>query len=66
MRRSCETPVGQARAAFERGDELFQYAHDVESQDAVIVAMVGEHHHAQELRSVRDPQRGRRAKGGSS
>jgi len=35
------TPVGQARTAFERGDHLFQYAHDVESQNAVIVAMVG-------------------------
>jgi hypothetical protein len=35
------TPVGQARTAFERGDDLFQYAHDVESQDAVIVSMVG-------------------------
>jgi hypothetical protein len=36
-----QTPVGQARAAFEAGDQLFQYAHDVESQDAVIVAMIG-------------------------
>jgi hypothetical protein len=35
------TPVGRARSAFERGDHLFQYAHDVESQDAVIVSMVG-------------------------
>jgi hypothetical protein len=35
------TPVGQARTAFERGDQLFQFAHDVESQDAVIVSMVG-------------------------
>ena len=35
------TPVGQARTAFERGDHLFQYAHDVENQDAVIVSMVG-------------------------
>jgi hypothetical protein len=35
------TPVGQARTAFDRGDHLFQYAHDVESQDAVIVSMVG-------------------------
>ena len=35
------TPVGQARAAFERGDHLFQYDHDVESQNAVIVSMVG-------------------------
>lgn len=35
------TPVGQARTAFERGDHLFQYAHDVESQNAVIVSMVG-------------------------
>ena len=35
------TPVGRACTAFERGDHLFQYAHDVESQDAVIVSMVG-------------------------
>ena len=35
------TPVGQARTAFERGDHLYQYAHDVESQGAVIVSMVG-------------------------
>jgi hypothetical protein len=35
------TPVGQARQAFESGDLLFQYAHDVESQEAVIVAMIG-------------------------
>jgi hypothetical protein len=35
------TPVGQARTAFERGDQLFQYSHSVESQEAVIVAMVG-------------------------
>jgi hypothetical protein len=26
------TPVGQAQIAFERGDALFQYSHDVESQ----------------------------------
>jgi hypothetical protein len=43
--KECEaflrTPVGQARTAFERGDHLFQYAHDVESQSAVIVSMVG-------------------------
>ena len=35
------TPVGQARTAFEHGDHLFQYSHAVESQEAVIVAMVG-------------------------
>ena len=35
------TPVGQARTAFERGDQLFQFAHDVESQAAVIVSMIG-------------------------
>jgi hypothetical protein len=36
-----KSPVGQAQLAFERGDHLFQYAHDVMSQSAVIVAMVG-------------------------
>jgi hypothetical protein len=35
------TPVGQAQLAFERGDHVFQYAHDVMSQAAVIVAMIG-------------------------
>jgi hypothetical protein len=35
------SPVGQARAAFGRGDHVFQYAHDVMSQQAIIVAMVG-------------------------
>lgn len=35
------TPVGRARTAWERGDQLFQYSHDVESQAPVIVAMVG-------------------------
>jgi Protein of unknown function (DUF2510) len=35
------TPVGQARIAFERGDHVFQYDHDVMSQQAVIVSMVG-------------------------
>lgn len=38
-----QTPVGRARAAFEAGAVLFQYAHDIESQEAVIVAMVGSH-----------------------
>ena len=31
------TPVGQARAAFERGDRVFQCALEVERQDAVIL-----------------------------
>jgi len=35
------TPVGQAEVAFNNGDQVFQYAHDVASQQAVIVAMVG-------------------------
>jgi hypothetical protein len=35
------TPAGQARIAFERGDQVFQYAIDVMSQKAVIVAMIG-------------------------
>jgi hypothetical protein len=35
------TPAGAARMAYERGDQVFQYAHDVMSQKAVIVAMVG-------------------------
>jgi hypothetical protein len=35
------SPAGQARAAFERGDLVFQYSMDVMSQDAIIVAMIG-------------------------
>ena len=35
------TPAGQARISFERGDQVFQYAFDVMSQQAIIVAMVG-------------------------
>jgi hypothetical protein len=36
-----ETPVGQARTAFEEGDEVFQASFDVVSQEAIIVVMVG-------------------------
>ena len=36
-----QTPVGQARSAFARGDDLFQYAHDVDDQDSVILNMIG-------------------------
>jgi hypothetical protein len=36
-----ETPVGQARTAFELGDHVFQASFDVMSQKAVVVAMVG-------------------------
>ncbi len=35
------TPAGLARLAYERSDDVFQYAHDVMSQKAIIVAMVG-------------------------
>jgi len=35
------TPAGQARLAFEQGDHVFQYAIDVMTQQAIIVAMVG-------------------------
>lgn len=35
------SPVGQARAASARGDKVFQYSHDVVSQGAVIVPMIG-------------------------
>jgi hypothetical protein len=41
-RRSFEkTPAGQARAAYDRGDHVFQYSANVMSQQAIIVAMVG-------------------------
>ena len=35
------SPVGRARYAFEAGRFLFQYAHNVTKQQAVVVAMVG-------------------------
>lgn len=35
------TPAGQARVAFDRGDQVFQYSRSVMSQEAIIVAMVG-------------------------
>jgi hypothetical protein len=35
------SPPGQARAGFERGDQVFQYAIDVMSQQAIIIAMIG-------------------------
>lgn len=35
------TPAGQARVAFDRGDQVFQYSQNVMSQQAIIVAMVG-------------------------
>jgi hypothetical protein len=35
------TPVGQARAAYEHGDQVFQYSIDVMNQQAIIVKMVG-------------------------
>jgi hypothetical protein len=39
--RYLDTPVGRAELAFNDGDHVFQYAHDVASQQPVIVAMVG-------------------------
>jgi hypothetical protein len=35
------TPAGQARLAFEDGDQVFQYSSNVMKQQAIIVAMVG-------------------------
>lgn len=35
------TPAGQARVAYENGDQVFQYSFDVMTQQAIIVAMVG-------------------------
>jgi hypothetical protein len=35
------TPGGQARLAFEQGDQVFQYSIDVMKQQAIIVAMIG-------------------------
>jgi hypothetical protein len=35
------SPAGQAQTAFDRGDQVFQYAIDVMSQEAIIVAMTG-------------------------
>ena len=35
------TPVGQAQVAYDRGDLVFQYSHDLISQQAIIVKMSG-------------------------
>jgi hypothetical protein len=35
------SPAGRARAAYERGDRLFQYEQSVMAQKAIIVAMIG-------------------------
>jgi hypothetical protein len=35
------SPVGRAQTAYQRGDQVFQFEHDVMSQQAIIVAMVG-------------------------
>lgn len=35
------TPAGQARVAYERDDDVFQYSFNVAHQDAIIVAMIG-------------------------
>lgn len=35
------SPAGRARAAYQRGDQVFQFSIDVMNQEAVIVAMVG-------------------------
>jgi hypothetical protein len=45
------SPIGRARAAFERGDQVFQYSIDVMSQQAIIVVMVG----SATTKSVSDP-----------
>ena len=36
-----ERPAGKARAAFGAGERELEYAHDVTSQEAIIVSMVG-------------------------
>jgi hypothetical protein len=45
------TPAGKARLAYERADQVFQYDHNVMSQKAVIVAMVG----ASNTKTTADP-----------
>ena len=35
------TPVGQAQSAFERGDHVFQYSHDLLDQQPVIISWMG-------------------------
>jgi hypothetical protein len=41
QRAFLESPQGQARLAFERGDEVFQLQMPLYEQQAIIVAMVG-------------------------
>lgn len=37
----AQSPAGRARAAFRKGDQVFQFSIDVMNQKAIIVAMVG-------------------------
>lgn len=45
------SPVGQARAAYERGDTIFQCSIDVMAQTAVVIIMAG----SRTRQSTRDP-----------
>jgi hypothetical protein len=47
----ARAPQGMARAAFERGDDVFQYSVDVQNTKAVVVKMVA----ATTTRSSNDP-----------
>ena len=47
----ANSPAGQARAAFGRGDHVFQYAVDVANTQAIVVAMAG----ATNARTSSDP-----------
>lgn len=45
------TPAGQARLAYEQGDQVFQYSFDVVSHQAIIVSMVG----SRQAKKTNDP-----------
>ncbi len=45
------SPAGQARTAYERSDQVFQYSHDVMSQEAFTIPMVG----AYKSQKTKDP-----------
>ena len=49
-----KTPAGQARQAFERGDQVFQYSIDVQETKATVVAMSGAYTRSKETNDPTD------------
>jgi hypothetical protein len=49
-----KTPAGQARQAFERGDQVFQYSIDVQETKATVVSMAGAYTRSKETNAPTD------------